>query len=42
MQVFHMCLSTEESLGEYFKFTWVIVNPNYPMPFMSDIINKEN
>ena len=31
----------EEALGEDFKETWVITNPNAPMLIMSDIkINK--
>ena len=34
MQLLHMFWSTQEALGEEFKETWVIVNPNYLMPFM--------
>ena len=37
-----MFWSTEEALDEYFKDTWIRVNPNDPMLFMSDITNKEN
>ena len=33
---------TKEALGEDFKYMWVIVNHNSPMPFMSDITNEEN
>ena len=42
IQFFHMFFSTDKALGGYFKETWVILNPNSPMPFMSDITNKEN
>ena len=42
MQLLHTFCSTQEALGEYFKETWVRVNPNYPMSFMSDIKNEEN
>ena len=42
MQLFHTFLSTQEALGEDFKDTCVRVNPNYLMPFMSDITNEEN
>ena len=38
----HTFWSTQEALGEYFKDIWVRVNPNSPMPFMSDIANEEN
>ena len=38
----HTFWSTKEALGEYFKETWVIVNPNSPLPFISDITNEEN
>ena len=34
--------STREALGEYFKKTWVRVNQNPFMPFMSNITNEEN
>ena len=37
MKLLHMYWSTQEALGEDFKETWVAVNPNSPMPFMSDI-----
>ena len=42
MQLLHMFWSTQEALGEDFKETWVIVNPNYPIPFMSDTTNEKN
>ena len=42
MQLLNTFWSTQEAFGEYFKETWVIVNPNSPMPFMSDITNEEN
>ena len=40
MRLLHMFSLTQEALGEDFKYTWVRVNPNYPMHFMSDITNK--
>ena len=39
MQLFHTFWLTQEALGEKSKETWVIVNPNSLMPFMSDIKN---
>ena len=42
MQLLYTFWSTEESLGEDFKDTWVILNPNAPNNFMSDITNEEN
>ena len=42
MQLLHMFLLTQEALGEDLKQTWVRVNPNSPMTFMSDITNEEN
>ena len=36
----HMFWSTHEALGEDFKDTWVRVDPNSPMPFISDITNE--
>ena len=42
MQLLHMFWSTHEIIGNYFKETWVGVNPNYPMPFMSDITDEQN
>ena len=42
MQLFHAFLSTEEALGEYFKETWVRVNPNDSVSFVSDITNGDN
>ena len=40
MQVLHMFGSIEEVLGEDFKETRFIVNPNATIPFMSDITNE--
>ena len=40
IQLFHTFWSTKEALDEYFKETWVRVNPYYLMPFMSDITNE--
>ena len=31
----HMFWSTQEELGEDFKETWIRVNPNYLIPFIS-------
>ena len=42
MQLLNTVWSTQEALGEYFKETWVRVNPNSLMHFMSDITNEEN
>ena len=42
MQLLHTFWSTLGSLGEYFKYTWVRVNQNSPMPFISDTKNEEN
>ena len=42
MQLLHMFWSTEKEIGEYFKDTWVIVNPNETIPLISDITNEEN
>ena len=42
MQLLHTFLSTQEALDEDFKETWVRVNPNSLMNFMSDIKNEEN
>ena len=43
MKFSHTFFSTEEALGEYFKDTWVRVNPSSPMPFMSNIkMNNTN
>ena len=42
MQLLHMFWSTQEVLGEDFKYTWVMVKPDSPMPFMSDVTNEEN
>ena len=42
MQLLHMFWSTQEGLGEDFKEKWFRGNPNYLMPFMSDITDEEN
>ena len=42
MQLLHTFWSKEEALGGYFKETWNTVNPNYPLPFISDITNESN
>ena len=42
MQLLHMFWSTQKALGEDFKETWVRVNPNSTIPFISNITNKEN
>ena len=42
IKLFYMSWSTQESLGEDFKDTWVRFNPNSLMRFMSDITNEEN
>ena len=42
MQLLNTVWSTQEALDEYFKETWVRVNPNSPMPFISDTKNEEN
>ena len=42
VQLLHTSWSTMETLHEDFKDTWVSVNPNSPMNFMSDITNEEN
>ena len=34
MQLLHKFWLTQEALGEHFKETWVILNPDYPMPLM--------
>ena len=41
MQLLNTVWSTQEALDEYFKETWVRVNPNSPMPFISDTKNEE-
>ena len=41
VKLLHTFFPMEEALGKYSKNIWVIVNPNYSMPFMSDIINEE-
>ena len=40
MQLFHRFFLKQEALGESFKDTWVIVNPNSPMPFLSGITKE--
>ena len=40
MQLLHNFWSMEKALGEYFKDTWVRVNTNEPMTFISDISNE--
>ena len=42
MKLLHTFWSTQEALDEHFKETWVRVNSNSLMPFMSDITNEEN
>ena len=42
MHLLYTFLLTEAALGEYFKETWVRVNPNAPVTFIPDIINEEN
>ena len=42
VQLLHTFWSTQEALGEDFKDTWVRVNLNSLMPFMSDITNEQN
>ena len=42
MRMLHTFLSTYEEIGKYFKDSWVTVNPNDPMTFMSDTKNEEN
>ena len=42
MQLLHTFWSTYEALVEYSKETWARVNPDSPVPFMSDITNEEN
>ena len=42
VQLLHMFWSIQEALDEYFKDTWVRVNPYYPMNFMSDITKEQN
>ena len=42
MKLLHTFWYTHQALGEDFKETWVRLNPNYPMTFMSDITNEEN
>ena len=42
MKLLHTFWSTQEAFGENFKETWVRVNPNSLMTFMSDITNEEN
>ena len=34
IHLLHTFFSTEEALGEDFKYTWVILNPNYPIHFI--------
>ena len=40
VQLLHMFWSTQEALGEDLKETWVRVNTNSLVPFMSDITNE--
>ena len=42
MKLLHTFWSTDEELGENFKETWVILNPNDPMPFIPGTTNEEN
>ena len=42
MKLLHTFWSTDEELGEDFKETWVILNPNDPMPFIPGTTNEEN
>ena len=42
MQLLHTVWLTNKALGEEFKDTWVRVNQNSPMLFMSDIKNEVN
>ena len=41
VQLLHNFWSTKEALGVNFKKTWVRLNPNSPMSFISDIKNEE-
>ena len=34
MQLLHAFWSTQKAIGEDFKYTWVRVNPDYPMNLM--------
>ena len=40
MQLLQKFWLKEEVLGEYFKEIWVRLNPNSPMPFMTDRTNE--
>ena len=42
VQLFYTFWLTKEAIGEYFKYTWVKVDPNSTIPFMSDITNEVN
>ena len=42
MQLFYTFWSTQEALGEDFKYAWVRVNPNHLMPFMLNITHEGN